>query len=204
VNHRKTLLALAAVLAVFAAGCAKDKPIIVNPPASSGSPSPAAVAKPAKAPTYKLPTDMCAVANPSTFQDLYPGKTPQLKAVAIPAKTTSSAGVCTVMLGGLDSGLALSVGAEVFTKPEDAKDQYDYVHKRVVADYPDAKDISGLGEGAYLFTDDALGGVRLVVLHGNAHNSIAVAKHGTATYPADVQQRLTTMAKDMLAKMPKA
>jgi hypothetical protein len=203
VNKSKVLLAVA--VAMLAAGCTQDKPTIVNPPAaSSGSPSSAAAAKPGKAPVYKLPTDMCTVANPSAFQDLYPGNTAQQKSVQIPAKTTSSAGICTLMLGSAASSLGLSVGAEVFHKTEDAKEQYDYLRKRVFADYPSAKDINGLGDGAYLFTDDTLGGVRLVVLHGNAHNSISVSKNGSAVYPADAQQRLTTVAKDMLAKMPTA
>lgn len=202
-NQHRTLLAIAALINL-AAGCANDEPTNNPQATNSGAPSFSIAATPSAGPAYKLPADTCAVANPSSFQDLYPSATPQLKSVQIPTKATSGAGICTVMLGSLESSLGISVGAEVFTRSEAAKDQYDYLRKRVFADSPSAKDVNGLGDGAYLFNDDALKGVRIVVLHGNAHNSIVVTKHGSATYPADVQQRLITMAKDMLAKMPRA
>ena len=200
-NHRTTMLAITTALTILTTACEEPEP-----GTGPSAPAPSATGAPAnagKAPSYTLPDDICSIADPSGFQDLYPGTTPKFNAADVPIKATSGAGVCTVMLGGLESAIGLSVGAEVFTRPDNAREQYDFLRKRVFADYPDAANIGGLGDGAYTFTDDTFHGLRVVVLHGNAHNSIVITKHGKATYPTDTQQRLIAMAKKMLAAMPK-
>ena len=201
-NHRKAILTATTALTILTAACGDGRPPTASSPASS--PNASTPARTDKAPTYKLPEDICGIADPSGFQDLYPGSTPRSTAVDIPTRNSASVGICTVTLGVLESGIGLSVGTEIFTRPENAKEQYEFLRKRVFADYPSARDVTGLGDSAYSFIDDAFGGLRIVVLHGNAHNSIVVTKRGGATYPADTSQRLIAMARKMLSSMPRA
>ncbi len=202
-NRQRGLRTLAGVftLALLATGC-DDKNNNTNPApgpaASTSSPASASpVAKPAgPAPTYKLPAKLCDITTATGFADLYPS--------GITTKTDStvgSVGICQAQVGSTSAGIGLSVGVEI-TTAEKAKQQFDYLKKRIFAENRTAKEIPNLGDGAYVFTDEALGGVRLVVLHGNAHNSVAAKKLGSASYPPDINDRLARNAAELLTKLP--
>jgi hypothetical protein len=190
------LAALATLLAV--AGC--------NEPPSAPTPRPNAASAPPSAaplpPTYTMPDNLCQVVDFTVFQDITPTLSRAEEMLRRNGPTFFSA-TCAATLNGLHGGLILFIDVEIFRDELKARAQFQGIKGVTVGDYPDAHDVTGIGSAAYIYTHPALGPT--LALHvGTANLKVSVTGiDNTDPIPTDAQRRLSNLANQILASLPR-
>jgi hypothetical protein len=200
-KRRNVLAATILALTVTATGCTKTTTPQDTPtkPATTASATPT---PPAKPPTYVMPGNVCAAVSGDAFTDLVPAAPPKADESNRVQSATVTSSTCVLRLGTLDNSVMVSVGVDLFTRPTGAQAQFEGFREVMFKDQPGARNVGGVGSGAYFFSNTL--GPHLVVYHGNAHIGVALM-HITAsktTPPADIETRLVTTAKHVLATLP--
>jgi hypothetical protein len=160
---------------------------------TGGAPAPT-TAGPLSSTTYKGVPDLCAVADMAPLLELYP------KQFQVQPSGTATAMRCRAVLQSDTVSGSLSIEVTLGQSPALTRDMYEGLRK---ADRRSMGliDVPGLGTGAYWYLDVRLG-TQVVTYDGNLYLRVLWGDlRSPSKTPPNVVDRLTTVARNTMAKL---
>jgi hypothetical protein len=183
---------LSTVLFAGAAGCSRSDPVTADiPPASVGPATTTAAPTTAAGAgvTYKLPASLCAAADQSALEDIFP--------TGGGAPIADSPGLCATSRSSPAMAVSLSIDAELARTEKDAKVFFDGA-RRLARSTP--TDLPGVGSGAFWTAEK--NNVKLISYHGNLVLTITCEPVSSQRQlPASVPERLGRVAAGTFGRL---